>query len=81
MPATLVEEIEKFLREREVVPAPKALHEVPIRDGDDQWILSAAIQGNADVLVTGDRDLLDIADLAPIEILGPRDFWRAVRKP
>jgi len=31
-------------------------------------------------LVTGDRDLLDIAADAPIKIVDPRGFWDLVRK-
>lgn len=80
MPATVVDEIEKFLREQEIVPTPSTPPDVPIRDVDDRWILAAAIHGKADVLVTGDRDLLDVADRAPIEILDPRSFWRTLRK-
>jgi len=30
--------------------------------------------------VTGDRDLLKIADAAPLPILSPRGFWEFVRK-
>jgi predicted nucleic acid-binding protein len=52
---------------------------VPNRDPDDQWVLASAIASRVDVLVTGDRDLLDIAADASIRIVDPRGFWDLVR--
>jgi putative PIN family toxin of toxin-antitoxin system len=54
-----------FLREHEVVPEPDAPSELAIRDEGDRWVLASAIAGSAEVLVTGDRDLLDLAFQAP----------------
>jgi predicted nucleic acid-binding protein len=34
--------------------------EIEVRDPDDAWVLASALAGNADILVTGDRDLLAI---------------------
>lgn len=73
-------EIERFLREQEVVARPKDVLPHPIRDSDDAWVLASAVVGGADVLVTGDRDLLDTAPDAPIRILSPRAFWDFIRK-
>lgn len=80
LPPGPVREIAEFLREYEVVPKPAARAAVPQRDRDDQWIVASAVDGRADVLVTGDRDLLDIAADAPIKIVDPRGFWDLVRK-
>ena len=70
-----------LLRSQEVVPKPKKPSSIPIRDPDDAWVLASAIDGRCDVLVTGDRDLLDIAGSAQLPILNPRGFWEFVRKP
>jgi putative PIN family toxin of toxin-antitoxin system len=75
LPQERVEEILAFLREHEVVPKPKAPSGVAIRDADDQWVLASALSGAADVLVTGDRDLLEVAATAPMIIVDPRGFW------
>ena len=77
LPLQAVKEIDEFLREHEVAPKPAARATLPKRD---QWVVASAIQGRADVLVTGDRDLLDIARVAPIRIVDPRGFWELVRK-
>jgi putative PIN family toxin of toxin-antitoxin system len=44
------------------------------RDPTDDKFLDAAISGRASVLVTGDKDLLDIGEYQSIRILSPRDF-------
>lgn len=80
LPPGAVKEIDEFLREQEVTAKPRARAAVPERDPDDQWVVASAIDSRADVLVTGDRDLLDIAAAAPIKIVDPRGFWDLVRK-
>ena len=46
-----------------------------VRDPDDQVVLESALRLSADVLVTGDRDLLDIAALVEgLRICTPRQF-------
>jgi predicted nucleic acid-binding protein len=52
---------------------------VPVRDPTDRWVLAAAIAGRAEVLVTGDDDLLSVASKAPLLILSPRAFWEMLR--
>jgi uncharacterized protein len=62
-----------------VVPKPDKPSTIEVRDRDDRWILATALSAGADVLVTGDSDLLDIADDAPLPILAPRAFWELLR--
>jgi putative PIN family toxin of toxin-antitoxin system len=45
-----------------------------VRDEDDLEILACATGGNADVIVTGDRDLLVLEQYAGIRILTPAAF-------
>ncbi len=80
LPVDTVEAIEGFLREHEVVPRPKVPHELEVRDPDDRWVLASAVAGRAEVLVTGDRDLLDVRAKAPLRIVDPRGFWTLLRK-
>ncbi len=44
------------------------------RDSDDDRYLSAALEGQATVVVTGDRDLLDLGTHRGVEIVTPRRF-------
>ena len=80
LPPGTISEIDEFLREQEVTAKPRERAAVPERDPDDQWVVASAIEGRADVLVTSDRDLLDIAGAAPLKIVDPRGFWDLVRK-
>lgn len=80
LPAATLEDILALLREQEVVPKPRQPSDLPIRDPDDRWILASAVAGRADVLVTGDQDLLDIANKAPLRVLNPRAFWDLLSK-
>lgn len=63
----------------EILPKPAEPSPYPVRDRADRWVLATAIAGQADILVTGDRDLLDIAEEAPIPVLAPRAFWELLR--
>jgi len=81
LPHATVEDILALLRDQEVVPKPPKPSDLPIRDPDDRWILASAMAGRADVLVTGDRDLLDVAGKAALPIVDPRGFWDLLSKP
>jgi putative PIN family toxin of toxin-antitoxin system len=80
LPAATVREVLTLLRDQDLVPKPSAPSDVPIRDPDDRWIFASAVAGRADVLVTGDRDLLEVADAAPLPMLDPRAFWDLLSK-
>ena len=79
IPAPVITSIEQLLRDQIVVPKPSEPHSLPIRDPDDRWVLASAVAGKADVLVTGDSDLLDMTSQSPITIVDPRGLWIMVR--
>jgi len=59
-----------------VEPRPEALPMIRIRDRDDLPILASALASSADVLVTGDKDLLELTDqISELKIMDPRGFW------
>jgi len=77
----LIDEAEELLREQDVIPRPAEPYPIQIRDPDDAWVLASAVAGEADVLVTGDNDLLDLPPLeAHLRILSPREFWELNRR-
>lgn len=80
LPAALIGDIEELLRDHEVVPKPARAASIKLRDPADRWIVASALAGHADVLVTGDRDLLDAADVLPLPVIDPRGFWNLLRK-
>jgi putative PIN family toxin of toxin-antitoxin system len=76
----LADTIEAELRDATIVPKPATPSLLPIRDQDDQWVLASAIEGRADLLVTGDQDLLAVASRSPLAIVDPRGCWARLRK-
>ncbi len=71
-----ISEVLSFLSQFQIEPKPqKVLSAIAIADPDDAWVLASAIASGANVLVTGDKDLLSIArELTEITILAPRQF-------
>lgn len=81
LPTEQIQEILAFLETQTVQPKPKLPSPLQVRDEDDQWILASAFAAKAEVLVTGDKDLLDVADkVGGLTITDPRGFWNLVRK-
>jgi putative PIN family toxin of toxin-antitoxin system len=81
VPAARMDAIEAVFAPFPIIPKPNEPSAAPIRDAADRWILATAVAGNADVLVTGDRDLLDVQAELPIRTLDPRAFWDLLRAP
>ncbi len=80
LPEAVAAEIRASLREHPVQPRPSSSGDLPIRDPDDAWVLASALAAGADVLISGDPHLLDVADDgADIRITSPRGFWSMLR--
>ncbi|MBK9216434.1 MAG: putative toxin-antitoxin system toxin component, PIN family [Chloracidobacterium sp.] len=75
LPDEAIAAVESVFDAIEIVPKPLAPHRLAVRDAADRRILATAVDGHADVLVTGDTGLLTIAPEAPLPILSPREFW------
>jgi predicted nucleic acid-binding protein len=56
-----------------VVRIPKNLNVVP-RDPDDNALLECAIESNADYVVSGEGDLLELKQFRGIQILRDSEF-------
>jgi putative PIN family toxin of toxin-antitoxin system len=79
VPNKIVRELDGFLRKEAIIAAKANALGVALRDETDVPVLAEAVAGGAEVLVTGDRDLLEITDKVPIRILTPRGFWEMLR--
>ncbi|MBV6416291.1 MAG: hypothetical protein CMLOHMNK_00822 [Steroidobacteraceae bacterium] len=80
IPGQIIEEFDTLLRRDSRVVAKAKMFAVAIRDRSDIPVLSKAIAGKAQMLITGDRDLLDIKAPLPIQILTPRAWWEELRR-
>jgi putative PIN family toxin of toxin-antitoxin system len=50
------------------------------RDSRDDKFLEAAVNGRADVIITGDKDLLVLHPFAGVSIMTPADYLAAVER-
>jgi len=81
VPENKASSVLSFLRKHHVEPLPDKPSEVKVRDEDDRWVLESAIRAKADILVTGDKDLLEISrDVSQLKIISPRGFWELLQK-
>lgn len=67
----------EFLRLASTIVAPLDLPADTCRDADDLPVLGTLLAGEAECLVTGDRDLLDLEEFRGRRILTPRQFWQS----
>ena len=78
VPAEEVAESVDKLRYRVEIVEPSEVALDACRDADDLPVLGTAAAGNANYLVTGDRDLLVLKSFHGIPIVSPREFYDLV---
>lgn len=68
--------LEASIREEAILVQLGTLHVAVSRDVDDNKFIEAAIIGNADYIVSGDKDLLGLKRYKKIKIVKPADFLK-----
>jgi putative PIN family toxin of toxin-antitoxin system len=74
LPLSQVKEITDFLSNFEIISDFEINESIKLRDSSDIPVLSAALSGDIDFLVTGDKDLLVDSDKYGLKIVTPREF-------
>lgn len=69
------DEIALFVREHSLVVSPGAVPATACRDPSDLPVLGTAIAGKADLLVSGDKDLLELKRFEGVPIVTPRECY------
>lgn len=75
----LIDEFVLLLEQDSVTAKPDRLPRIELQDKDDLTILGAALAAGAEVLLTGDKELLDLGRVENLEILSPRQFWEKLK--
>jgi uncharacterized protein len=75
----VADELITLLRSRMEVVTPTALDAPICRDAGDDDVLAAAVAGNCECIITGDKDLLILKQFQGIDIFSPGDFQVAER--
>lgn len=73
-----VRELETFLRRQATVVTAREAVSTTTLDAADAAVLAEAATAAVDVLVTGDRELLEVAN-SPVTIVSPRGLWERLR--
>jgi putative PIN family toxin of toxin-antitoxin system len=79
VPDILIVEFIELIQQDAQLSTPSDLPDVKIQDKDDLIILSSALNGRADLFVTGDRELLVLQNVGSMEIVSPRGFWEKLK--
>lgn len=70
----------RLLRETADIVAPAVIEPGVCRDPTDDIVIGVAVAGGADVIVSGDKDLLDVGQFATVRIVAPRAFWETASR-
>jgi len=79
VPADTVEEIEIHLRSQATVVKARGERRFKGLDKGDSAVVAEAVAAEADVLVSGDQDLLTLTE-PPVRIVSPRGLWEDLRR-
>jgi putative PIN family toxin of toxin-antitoxin system len=79
VPNELIDEFIGMIRQDAHLATPRRLPDIQIQGKDDLVVLSSALNGNADLFVTGDKELLDLGKAENMEIVSPRMFWEKLK--
>ena len=74
-PAKTASEIIHYIKSQTEWVTPENQVTENLRDPDDQMIIATALFGEADFLITGDKDLLVLKQVKRTLMILPRDFW------
>jgi len=76
----VVSEFIRLLRSNATICVPERLDRSICRDPDDVVVLGLVVPGKAEVIITGDKDLLILKKHGTARILSPREFWERNKK-
>jgi predicted nucleic acid-binding protein len=64
-----------MLQQDTILAVPIDSPGIQIKDKDDIIILAAALSGEAELFITGDKELLELGKVGKLTIISPRAFW------
>jgi len=80
LPRPLVNDFIRLVREDSLLCEPGDLPGIKLKDKDDLGILSAAVGGGVNVIVTGNKEMQMVGMVAGLKIMSPRQFWQELTK-
>ncbi len=80
VPAEQVEEVLDLINSCGQISEPNSQASYEILDRDDVPHLSAAETAQCEFFVTGDNELWSVSPIGTMQVLSPRDFWKAIQE-
>jgi putative PIN family toxin of toxin-antitoxin system len=77
----LIRDLIWLIQQDTVLAKPGEVPDVELGDQDDLGILAAAVAAEADIIVTGDKELQHLEQVSAIQIMSPRQFWETLTVP
>ena len=79
LPQNMIFEFIEVIKQDSQLSTPSPLPNVKLRDKDDLLMLSSALNGGADLFITGDKELLGLQSIRDMGIVSPRMFWERLK--
>ena len=80
LPIENIKSILKYLRSFEIISDHTPSEAIEIRDKNDIFVLASALNGKCDILISGDKDLLEVKGRYKIKIVNPRQFLQLIKQ-
>lgn len=75
-----IEEVEALFKKRVKFREPRTTLDVVKTDPADNRVLECALEAEADYIVSGDKDLLNLSNFKKIKIVKPAEFLKIYEK-
>jgi putative PIN family toxin of toxin-antitoxin system len=75
----IISEFLELLTQDTILSENIKLTNIDIKDKDDIVILSTALNGDSELFVTGDKELLELGKIQSMRIVSPREFWETLK--
>lgn len=79
IPQEIISDFLEVVTQDSILSENTKLTNIEINDKDDILIPSTALNGDAELFVTGDKELLDLERIQSMRIVSPRKFWETLR--
>ena len=79
IPQEIISDFIELLTQDSISSENTELSNIDINDKSDILILSTALNGNAELFVTGDKELLELDKIQSMRIVSPRKFWETLK--
>ena len=79
IPQEIISDFIELLTQESIFSEKTTLTHLDVKDEDDIVIISTALNGNAEIFVTGDKELLALGIVQSMQIISPRMFWETLK--